>query len=208
MAHDFKNSNEILKHFHLEFQFEKFINFDSTHSVGPDEKFKAELDFSLMNRGEDDKEAFACEFLIVPFLKETWMRHPKVSLFSHVTIKVDDFNLVPDYLVATKPSTGIKSLDKPLLLTTEAKNEKFDEGWFQALQQLIACQKINKTDKITIYAIVTTGDIWQFGKLEKHLFSRHPVSVSLDNTGKLLGILDFLFSECEKNMEIAVRSEK
>jgi len=81
----------------------------------------------------------------------------------------------------------------------EAKNEKFEEGWCQALLQSVVCQKINKTNKIPILSIVTTGDVWQFGKLEETSFIRHPLSASVQNTEQLLGILDILFSECEKN---------
>jgi hypothetical protein len=80
----------------------------------------------------------------------------------------------------------------------EAKNEKFDEGWAQALLQSIVCQKINGTDEIPILSIVTTGDIWQFGKFEKKRFIKHPISASIQHIEELLGILDVLFSECEK----------
>jgi hypothetical protein len=45
-------------------------------------------------------------------------------------------------------------LYKPLLLTVEAKNEKFDEGWTQALLQSVVCQKINGTPNIPILSIV------------------------------------------------------
>ncbi|OQX24497.1 MAG: hypothetical protein BWK80_20565, partial [Desulfobacteraceae bacterium IS3] len=101
--------------------------------------------------------------------------------------------------VSSKSRTGYKILKKPLLLTVEAKNEKFEEGWCQALLQSVVCQKINKTNKIPILSIVTTGDVWQFGKLEETSFIRHPLSASVQNTEQLLGILDILFSECEKN---------
>lgn len=207
-AQNFKNLNEILKYFHLEFMFEKFIDFYAISTIEPDAKFKKDLDFALANRGEEDKEAFVSEFIIVPFLKEIWERHSGVNLFSHVSVSLDDLTLIPDYLLAAKTSTGLKTLDKPLLLTIEAKNEKFDEGWFQALLQLIACQKMNETDSIPVYAIVTTGDTWQFGKLERGLFIRHPVPVSLDKPEKLFGILDYLFAECEKNSERFLKSEQ
>jgi hypothetical protein len=45
------------------------------------------------------KEFFTSEFIIVPFLKKIWKRHPGLNLFSYVQIKVD---VVPDYLVSSK----------------------------------------------------------------------------------------------------------
>jgi hypothetical protein len=87
-----------------------------------------DLEFAMTHRGAVDKEAFACEFLIVPFLKEAWKRHPDLNLFSHLSIQVNDLTAIPDYLVSVKTQTGWKDLTTPLLLVVEAKDEKFEEG--------------------------------------------------------------------------------
>ncbi|MCP4404886.1 MAG: hypothetical protein GY801_47245 [bacterium] len=58
----------------------------------------------------------------------------------------------------------------------------------------------NDTPDITIYSIVTTGDFWQFGKLTQSVFTKHPVPVSLHPAGKLLGILNAIFSLCEDEL--------
>ncbi len=196
MADDLKSIDTILKASHLTFRFEKFVDYGTARHVEATEWFKEEIDFSLSHRGEDDKESFSSEFIIVPFLRETWKRHPELNLFSHVQIQADDLILIPDYLLSSMSPTGYKKVCKPLLLTVEAKNEKLDEGWCQALLQSVVCRKINGTDDIPILSIVTTGDLWQFGRLEKASFVRHPVSASVQG---LLGILDTLFSECERN---------
>lgn len=199
---ELKTTDEILEYFDLKFQFSKFFDSEEISTLTPDEKFLSQLEFSLMNKGAEDKEAFTCEFLIVPFLREIWQRHPgKLSLFSHITIKVDEFHLIPDYVISSKSPRGLKKLHRPLLLIIEAKDEKFEQGWSQALLQLLACQKLNKTDKLPVQAIVTTGDIWQFGKIEGKLFIRHPIPISIEDPGKLLGILDHFFSECERAIE-------
>jgi hypothetical protein len=106
--------------------------------------------------------------------------------------------MIPDYLVTAKHPTGYKAIYKPLLLAVEAKNEKFEDGWTQALLQAVVCQKINGTADLPVLAMVTTGDLWQFAKLEKQQFIKHPFSASLQNLEVLLGILDTLFTECEK----------
>ena len=193
----FTTSKEILEQYQLHYTIDEFINFEKILPVEVPDWFKKDMRFSLVNRGEEDKEAFASEFIIAPLLKETWKRHPRLSLFSHVQISADDLTVIPDYLLSSKDPTGYKTIHKPLLLTVEAKNEKFDEGWFQALLQSVLCQKINETNEIPIISIVTTGDVWQFGKLEKQLFTKHPISFSIQNLEGLLGILNELFSECE-----------
>ena len=192
------NAKIILDQYGLSYKMAEFLDFNKIQPVNVMDWFKEELRFSLLNRGENDKEAFTSEFIIVPFLKEAWKRHSQLNLFSHVQIKADDVTVIPDYLISAKDPTGYKIIFKPLLITVEAKNEHFDEGWTQALLQSIICQKINGTDKIPVLSIVTTGDTWQFGKLDQQLFIKHPFPASVQNMEGLLGILDVLFSECEQ----------
>jgi hypothetical protein len=192
------NFEEILERYGLKYAATEFLNWETVPKVEPSDYFKEELRFSLTHRGIDDHEAFVSEFIVVPFLKETWKRHPNLNLFSHIQISADEVTVIPYYLVSAKTPTGYKTLYKPLLLTVEAKNEKFDEGWTQALLQSVVCQKINGTLDIPILSIVTTGDLWQFGKLEQNLFTKNPIPASIQHIDDLLGILDALFSECEK----------
>ncbi|MEN8218444.1 MAG: hypothetical protein ABFS56_19155 [Pseudomonadota bacterium] len=197
MTNKLDNIMVILNHYHMKYKMVEFIDFDKIKPISVMDWFKDELAFSLKNRGEDDKEAFSAEFIVVPFLKEVWKKHSRLNLFSHVQIKADDVIVIPDYLITAKTPTGYKKVYKPLLLTVEAKNDNFDEGWTQALLQSIVCQKINNSVDIPILSIVTTGDAWQFGKLEKNVFIRHPIAAGIQHIEELLGILNLLFSECE-----------
>ncbi len=207
MPYNFNSLKDVIAHYHLHYQIAEFMDFggrelSTTVSAG----LKEEIRFALLNRGEDDKEAFTAEFIIVPLLKEVWKKHPQLNLFSHVQLKVEDLTVVPDYLVTAKDPSGYKTVCKPLLITIEAKNEKFEEGWFQALLQAIVCQKINGTEDLPIFVMVTTGDLWQIGKLEKQQFIKHPWSFSLHHLEELLGILDALFRECEKVLSVEMRT--
>ncbi len=194
----YNNPDEVLEKFNLTYHQEPFINLEPTAKVKITSWFKEEIEFALKNRGTDDKESFMTEFVVVPCLREVWKRHPKLNLFSHPQIKTDDGIVVPDYLVSPKPAHGYKRLGKPLLLTVEAKDEDFDQGWTQAIFEAVICQKINGTPDIPIWCIVTTGDTWQFGKLFRDNFYKHPYSVSLNNLGQLLAILDELFNQCDQ----------
>jgi len=169
---------EILERYQLKYVATDFLNLETIPKVVPPDWFKEELHFSLTHRGTNDQEAYVTEFIVVPFLKETWKRHSNLNLFSHISISADEITVIPDYLLSAKTPTGYKTLYKPLLLTVEAKNEKFDEGWSQALLQSVICQKINGTQDIPILSIVTTGDTWQFGKLEQNLFTQNPFPAS------------------------------
>lgn len=197
MAREIAKFEEILEQYQLQFSLGEFLTFDAIPPVNVSDSFREELRFALLHRGEDDKEAFTSEFIIVPFLRETWKNHPNLNLFSHVQIRADDLIVIPDYLVSARAPTGYKTVYRPLLLTIEAKDEKFDEGWSQALLQSIVCQKMNQTKEIPIFSIVTIGDSWQFGQLQGELFTKHPFPASIQPIDELLGILDMLFTACE-----------
>ncbi len=200
MAREIPKTKNLLDQYHLRYLIEEFLHFEDIAPAEVPEWFREEIKFALINRGEDDKEAFTSEFIIVPFLKETWKKHSALSLFSHVQITADDVTVIPDYLISSKDPTGYKIVHTPLLLTIEAKNENFDEGWAQALLQSVVCQKINATMTTPIYSIVTTGDFWEFGKLQQQEFIRHPVPWAIHDMSGLLGILDRLFGECEQSI--------
>jgi len=52
-----------------------------------------------------------------------------------------------------------------------------------------------------IYGMVTTGRIWELGKLENKVVTIHPFNLSLTQLNLLLGVLDYLFVECEAQLE-------
>jgi len=202
MMAEFKSVQEILKKFGLDFEVTELIPMKTIQRVELPSLMSEDLNFTLAHLGPSDKEAFTCEFIIVPFLKEAWKRHQQVNLFSHVMIQADDLVVIPDYVVAAKTSTGWKELERPLLLTVEAKYEKFDEGWTQALLQAVICQKMNQTTELPILMMVTNGEMWQFGQLVGRLFSRHALPASISDPAHLLGVLDAIFAMCEKNAQV------
>ena len=189
---------ELLETYQLQYLSEEFMDFHAVQPIQMPEWFQDELHFALEHLGESDKEAFASEFIVVPFLRETWQRHPRLNLFSHVAINAENVTVIPDYLVTAQAPTGYKSVYKPLLLTIEAKDERFEQGWEQALQQSIVCQQINQNPAIPIFSIVTTGDFWEFGKLDGRIFLKHPLPASIQHPDEVLSVLDALFAACEQ----------
>lgn len=160
-----------------------------------------DLEFMLANRGNTDMEPYACEALIFPILKEAWKRHPKAKLFSHPQIKFEDLVLVPDYVVAPRNKTGINIFEKPMLVTIKAKNDDYELGWADAYRQLVVARLLNENPAIPIYAIVSIGDGWQFGKLAGSIIYKHPLSLGLAQADQLFGVLDFIFADCVKTAE-------
>jgi len=108
----------------------------------------------------------------------------------------------PDYFVSAWRDEVIdKLINTPVLAVVEAKKQDFEGGWGQCLAEMIACQKLNQDEKLTVYGIVSTGLSWEFGKLETNIFTKHLLSYSISDPQKILGNLDFIFAECEKQVQ-------
>lgn len=198
---DFKNNTELLTYFKLKVENGQFIDFDKIIPVPISHSLVEDFNFVLANRGNTDMEFYACEFLISPLLKELWKRNPKIKVFSHPQIKYEDLVLIPDYVVTPKDKTGANTFQKPLLITVEAKNDDFALGWSDVYRQLIVARHLNENDEIPIYALVSIGDTWQFGKLDGNIIYKHPIGLGLDNSSRLFGVLDFIFADCVKTAE-------
>jgi len=203
---DFKNIVDVFKYYQLQYKRTEFIDYNTIQKLPLEDWFLEDLKFALAHVGVDDKESFMSEFVIVPFLRKAWKLHSSLNLFSHVQLKTNDYTVIPDYLITGKTKLGYKAVEKPLLITVEAKYEKFNEGWFQAAMQMEAARQMNNNAEIPVYGIVTTGDLWQIAKLENNIFWQHPESLSVRNPEELAGLLSYLFGECEKNAEIVFKN--
>ncbi len=196
---NFKNLKQVIQKYPLKLRRERFL---PDLSLELPEWFIENLNFSLDRNNPFEKEVFLRESIIFPFLQLAWKRHPQLELWALQELFYDD-NLSgePDYLVAAWRDEVIdKPINTPLLAVAEAKKQDFEGGWAQCVAEMIACQKLNQNENITVYGIVSTGLFWEFGKLEKEVFTQHTLSYSVTEPKKVFGILDYLFTECEKQI--------
>ena len=157
---DFKNIEQVIQLYPLQIRRERFL---PGVQLELPVLFIENLNFSLERQAAQESEVFS---FIFPFLQQAWKRHPKLKLWVNQTLKYDD-NLFgePDYFVSvwTEKEVIDKLVNKPLLAVAEAKKQDFDGGWAQCLAELIACQKVNADEQLTVYGIVSTGIIWELG---------------------------------------------
>lgn len=135
------------------------------------------------------------EMIITPVLLEVRRRAKgQISLFSGVDFNVDTAKgLVGycDYILSR--SKEQLTINAPVILITEAKNENIKAGLGQCIAGMVAAQIFNQREGLsidTIYGAVTTGEIWKFLKLADTTVSidltDYYISPNLD---KILGIL-------------------
>ncbi len=51
----------------------------------------------------------------------------------------------------------------------------------------MAAQTLNKNAQRPVYGIVTDAEVWQFGKLEEHCFTRNLTRATIDDLPKIFG---------------------
>jgi len=94
-----------------------------------------------------------------------------------------------------KPITlGKTVLGFPLVVVVEAKQNNFIEGWGQCLAELVAAQKLNDNENLPVHGIVTDGELWQFGRLQTDLFTKHKTRLTIDELDELLGAITYLLT--------------
>lgn len=138
------------------------------------------------------------ELLIMPILVEVHRQlHGSFSLFSRVEFTVDNARGLRgtcDYLLSLSPEQW--SIEAPVVVVVEAKNENRRQGLNQCLAEMVAVQLFNqehKTPLETVYGVITTGTNWQFVRLAQTTVyidrTEYHISAAERIVGILVGIL-------------------
>ena len=110
------------------------------------------------------------EMLITPVLLDLWRQaQAQMSLFSGTEFTVDEARGLTgycDYILSR--SKEQLTINAPVVMIVEAKNENIKGGLGQCVAEMIAAQLFNEREGNaidTIYGAVTTGEIWKFLQL-------------------------------------------
>ena len=193
---DFKNLSEVQKAFNIKFSEGSFVQMKE---LEPSQQFLEDLEFSLDHMDIFASEPSRCENIIYPILREVYKNYAdKYALWSHKAISYNDqLSGIPDYIISTKSELGKTVLGAPLLIIVEAKKNDFERGWGQCLAELVTAQKINTNDELPVYGIVTDGELWQFGKLTQHEFTKEKIRLTINDLPKLFGTIAYLLESLE-----------
>jgi len=148
----------------------------------------------LLNSLSFRNEATICNKVITPILNIVEENNKPLNVWIEEPFNVDkEKGLVgePDYLVA--PATDYGGMELPPLCIIEAKKQDWDEGWTQALAEMVAASIKGAN---ICYSVVTTGKIWQFGKLEGSIFIKDPNQISATRELQVVfDTLNWVFTE-------------
>ena len=146
-----------------------------------DDRFKAELDFTLRKLPVGRSEIGSGELILFPILREVWKPYvDDIALFTHEPLRYDDdLTGVPDYFICRKSKYGQTIPEVPFLLIVEAKLDDFEKAWGQCPAQMLAAQKLNGTPDMPVYGMATNGNAWQFRRLVGRVFTQDPSAIAL-----------------------------
>lgn len=127
-------------------------------------------------------EAARRELLIAPILVD-------VIYYTHAQLRIEYPLTVTDQL---KGSLDYYLYKSHKFLVIEAKNADLSRGFTQLAVELIALDKWDDSGVPLLYGAVTTGDIWQFGQLNRENkqitqdVNFYPVPLSLEDLLQVL----------------------
>ncbi|HEY9798991.1 MAG TPA: hypothetical protein V6D25_01430 [Leptolyngbyaceae cyanobacterium] len=134
------------------------------------------------------------EMIITPILLEVRRNaNYQISLFSGTDFNVDvekGLNGYCDFVISR--SKEQLTINAPVIIIVEAKNENIKGGLGQCMAAMLAAQIFNEREGNeikTIYGAVTTGDIWKFLKLEDANLFVDLNNYYIKEMNKILGIL-------------------
>jgi len=192
----YKIIGEVLKEFQVIYTEANFI-VETAFNVS--NYFREDLELVMREGVVDNSEFAICENLIYPVIKEVWKQYLKnFILWSHQALTFDNrLTGFPEYILAKKSHLGKVVFDKPYFILVEAKQDNFEAGWAQCLAEMIAAQRLNGELEIIVFGIVSNGGTWQFGKLEKDVFTRNTTPYTIYELDKLFAAVNYVFQECE-----------
>lgn len=196
----FTTYEEVATKFKIKLAEQSFVQ---KASLAIDKALFSFISDNLKTRRSYVSENAICESIISPILNVA-AKNNGLPVWSHVRFDVsEEEGLVgiPDFIIAPASEIGTV-FQKPIICIAEAKKENFNEGWAQALAEMIAAQRFNGTQEQDIFGIVTTGNFWQFGKLRNNILTMEITSCSaVENLQNLLDMLNWIVIEAKKNID-------
>jgi hypothetical protein len=169
---DYKQLSAVIKEFRLHYE-ERVFEIQSPQQVP--EWLQNEIAFNLNELPYASSEAFICESLLFPILREVWKPFKNdITLWSHTAINYTEaLSGIPDYLFAKRSELGKIVMDSPYIAVVEAKKDDFSAGWGQCAVEMYTLQQMNQVSERQVFGVVSNGDHWEFASLQGKQFIKY-----------------------------------
>ncbi len=140
------------------------------------------------------------EFIIAPILTEMLERNQhRFALFSGQYFDVEPeagLSGECDFLLSLQPQASI--VTAPVFALIEAKKQDIEAGLGQCAAQMLAAWRFNQRKAMpqgAVYGCVTTGEVWQFLKLEENTLEIDTERYYLNELELLLGAMQWIVDQ-------------
>jgi hypothetical protein len=149
-------------------------------------------------------EKVRSEVLVMPILQEVQtLCNYSFTIFSGIDITADEdkgLKGVCDFVLSA--AEDALYLEMPLFALVEAKKQDIEGSVGQCAAQMLGCQVLNEKDENSlpaIYGCITTGETWQFIKLEDNiLWIDNQKYTSKTELEKILAIFQYIAEKHQK----------
>ncbi len=147
-----------------------------------------------------NNEKSRSEFIVAPVLSEVaLLNQEQISFYTGENLdadKANDLNGECDYLFSNVP--GSSTVESPIICMTEAENQNLMTGMGQCVAQMLGAKIFNDKEghpQPFIYGCVTTGEDWQFLKLEDNIIFVHPKRFYINDLEHILGAFQYIINQ-------------
>jgi hypothetical protein len=195
---DTKILEDVLKKYEISYDRKTFSGIKSRKAPA---FLKREITFNLNEMPYDSSEAFICEALIFPVMREVWRVFKEdFMLWSHRPIVVTpELSGTPDYLIAKRSRLGMIFLETPYVAVVEAKKDDFTGGWGQCSLEMYALQQLNKSPKTAVYGVVSNGDSWEFASLIENKFTKFTQEYKIQEIDAIFSLICHMLELSKKS---------
>jgi hypothetical protein len=167
--------------------------FAAVAALEPSDWLRTSLTAAHLGRSMNTEKARS-ELMIAPFFTELWLRfRDRCSFFSGIDFTVDPGQGLRgycDFILSRAPSTLI--LTAPVAMIAEAKNDNLPTGYGQCVAGMVGARLFNErrgSAVPTMFGAVSTGDVWQFLRLDGDHLSLDRDVYDVREPDRILGIL-------------------
>jgi hypothetical protein len=140
------------------------------------------------------------EFIIVPILLTSReLSQNRVAIYSGQRLDVDATSGLTgecDFiLTATAP---LPVMQAPIICIVEAKKNDIESGLGQCAAQMLGAQRLNQQEGTgieTVYGCVTTGEAWQFLRLNQTTLELDTERYYINEVGTILAVLQAIIGQ-------------
>lgn len=179
--------------------------FSDVATLEPSNWLQETLSYSIKLALSSSSEKARSEFIIAPILIELERRNPNtISIYSGEKLDVDEEQGLKgecDFILAKSPVS--LTMHAPILSLVEAKKSDIKGGLGQCIAQMLGAQRFNELESNSIsgiYGCVTTGEDWQFLKLEGNFIWVNNQRYYINELEKILGIFQFIVDSYETSL--------